>query len=166
MSKRATVRWDGELHLMAEASTGDRLEMDDEKGGRGFRPAELVMVSLGGCTAMDVISILTKKQQTVTSYEVTVTGEQRDSHPHAYTDVIVEHRVEGDPLDPEAVRRAIELSATKYCTVTAVMATGIARIVHRYVVRNPQGEHRAEVIVTGPQGVNVAGLDPARASRA
>ncbi len=159
MSKHATVRWDGGLHLVAEAGSGDRLEMDDAKGGRGFRPAELLMVSLGGCTAMDVVSILAKKQQAVTSYEVDVTGEQREPHPHAYTDVVVEHRVEGDPLDPEAVRRAIELSATKYCTVTAVMATGVARIVHRYVVRNSEGEHRAEVIVTGPQGVNVAGLE-------
>ncbi len=161
MTKRATITWDAGMHFLGEASTGDRLEMDDEAGGRGFRPAELVMVSLGGCTAMDVISILKKKQQTVTSYEVEVVGEQRGSHPKAYTDVVIEHRVEGGPLDPEAVRRAIELSATKYCTVTAVMATGVARIVHRYVVRNPDGEHRADVLVTGPQGVNVAGLQPA-----
>ena len=159
MTKHALVRWDGGMHLVGEASTGDRLEMDDEAGGHGFRPSELVMVSLGGCTAMDVVSILNKKQQKITSYEVDVTGEQRPSHPRAYTDVVVEHRVDGDPLDPEAVRRAIELSATKYCTVTAVMATGIARIVHRYVVRNASGEYRAEVIVTGPGSINVAGLE-------
>jgi putative redox protein len=159
MSKRALVRWDGGMHLTAQASTGDRLEMDDDAGGHGFRPSELVMVSLGGCTAMDVISILRKKQQVVTAYEVDVSGEQRPSHPKAYTDVVVEHRVVGDPLDPEAVRRAIELSATKYCPVTAVLATGIARVVHRYVVHNPSGEYRADVAVTGPRGANVAGLD-------
>jgi putative redox protein len=159
MTKHALVRWDGGMHLVGEASTGDRLEMDDEAGGHGFRPSELLMVSLGGCTAMDVVSILRKKQQTIASYEVDVTGETRPVHPKAYTDVVVEHRVEGDPLDPEAVRRAIELSATKYCTVTGVMATGIARIVHRYVVHNASGEHRGEVITTGPRGVNVAGLE-------
>ena len=158
MTKRALVSWDAGLHFLGEAGTGDRLEMDDEAGGHGFRPAELLMVSLGGCTAMDVISILGKKQQKVTAYEVEVIGEQRPTHPKAYTDVVVEHRVEGDPLDPEAVRRAIELSATKYCTVTAVMATGIARVVHRYVVRNADGGHRADVLVTGPRGANVAGL--------
>ena len=161
MTKHATVRWDAGMHLVAEAGSGDRLEMDDEAGGHGFRPSELLMVSLGGCTAMDVVSILRKKQQAVTSYEIDVTGEQRTSHPKAYTDVVVEHRLEGDPLDPAAVARAIELSATKYCTVTAVMATGIARIVHRYVVRNGDGEHRAEVVVTGPHGANVSSPDRA-----
>ena len=155
MTKHAIVRWDAGMHLVAQASTGDRLEMDEEAGGSGFRPSELLMVALGGCTEMDVLSILRKKQQVVAAYEVDVTGEQRLSNPRAYTDVVVEHRIQGEPLDPDAVRRAIELSATKYCTVTAVMATGIARIVHRYVVRNPDGEHRAEVIVTGPHGANV-----------
>jgi putative redox protein len=161
MTKRATVRWDAGMHFVAEAGSGDRLEMDDEAGGGGFRPSELLMVALGGCTAMDVVSILRKKQQSVSTYEVEVTGEQRLTHPKAYTDVVIEHRVEGDPLDPEAVRRAIELSATKYCTVTAVMATGVARIVHRCVVRNQAGVHRADVIVTGPHGAQVAGLERA-----
>lgn len=164
MTKHALVRWDAGLHMVGETSTGHRLEMDDEAGARGFRPSELVMVSLGGCTGMDVISILRKKQQRVSSYEVEVTGETRPTHPMAYTDVLVEHRIEGDPLDPEAVRRAIELSATKYCPVTAVLATGIARVVHRYVVRNPQGEFRSEVVVTGPRGANVAGLGQGGAS--
>lgn len=158
MTKRAVVRWDADMHLLAEAGSGDRLEMDDDAGGHGFRPSELLMVALGGCTAMDVVSILRKKQQQVSSYEITVTGEQRDTHPKAYTDVVVEHRVEGDAVDPEAVRRAIELSATRYCTVTAVMAAGIARIVHRYVVRTGGSEHTAEVVVTGPRGVGVSGL--------
>ncbi|MGC8634257.1 MAG: OsmC family protein [Candidatus Limnocylindrales bacterium] len=166
MTKHALVRWDAGLHMVGETSTGHRLEMDDEAGARGFRPSELVMVSLGGCTGMDVISILRKKQQQVTSYEVDVTGETRPNHPMAYTDVLVEHRIEGNPLDPEAVRRAIELSATKYCPVTAVLATGIARVVHRYVVRNPQGEFRADVVVTGPGGANVAGLGHGGASAA
>lgn len=157
--KTASIRWDGGMHLVADAGSGHRLEMDDEAGDRGFRPAELVMVALGGCAALDVVSILRKKQQTVTSYEVSVRGTRREAHPMAYTDVVVEHRVEGDPLDPEAVRRAIELSANKYCTVTAVLSTGIARIVHAYVVRNAGGEHRAEVMVTGPDGRNIAGLD-------
>ncbi len=141
--KTALIRWDQGMHLVADGGSGHRLEMDDDAGDAGFRPAELVMVALGGCAALDVVSILRKKQQHVTSYEVAVRGERRETHPMAFTDVTVEHRVEGDPLDPEAVRRAIELSATRYCTVTAVLATGIARIVHSYVVRNAQGEHRA-----------------------
>jgi len=71
---------------------------------------------------------------------------------------VVEHRVSGNPLDPAAVARAIELSATRYCSVTAVIATGVARITHRYVVRNIDGEHRGEVVITGPDGANVSNV--------
>jgi len=157
--KTALVRWDGEMHLLAEAGSGCRLEMDDGGGRPGFSPSELLVVGLAGCTALDVVSILAKKRQKVATYEVAVVGERREAHPKVFTDMTVEHRVDGDPLDPEAVRRAIELSATKYCTVTAALATGVARIAHRYVVRNAEGEHRGEVVVTGPRGANVTGLD-------
>ena len=71
MTKHAIVRWDAGMHLVAQASSGDRLEMDEEAGGHGFRPSELLMVALGGCTAIDVLSILRKKQQVVAAYEVT-----------------------------------------------------------------------------------------------
>ena len=155
----ALIRWEHEMHLTAEAGSGNRLEMDDGGGRPGFSPSELLVVGLGGCTALDVVSILARKRQTVARYEVTVVGERREAHPKAFTNMMVEHRVEGDRLDPEAVRRAIELSATKYCTVAAVLASGVARIAHRYVVRNAGGEHRGEVVVTGPHGVNVTGLD-------
>ena len=109
------------------------------------------MVAQAGCTAMDVVSILRKKRQRFTRYEVRVAGEQRDEpHPHVYTAIRVIHVVEGN-VEVEAVRRAIELSATKYCTVTGNLASGIAEIHHAYVVRDAAGEeHYGELVVTGP----------------
>lgn len=158
MTKKALVRMAGGMHLEGTADSGARLEMDDGSGTVGFRPSELVLVGLAGCTAQDVISILGKKRQAFDLYEVGVDAEQRDAHPHAFTDISVEHRLTGATLEVEAVRRSIELSATKYCTVTAVVASGIARIEHHYIVHNSEGEHRGTVAVTGPQGEGVPAL--------
>jgi putative redox protein len=84
----------------------------------GFRPAELVLVGLAGCTAMDVISILAKKRQQVTAFEVRAHGETATDDPKRFTSFLVEYIVTGKGLDPEAVERAVDLSKTKYCTVS------------------------------------------------
>ncbi len=87
----------------------------------GFRPLELVLVGLAGCTAMDVISILTKKRQKVTAFEVKAHGEQADEHPRALTRFLVEYVVTGKEIDRDAVQRAVELSQEKYCSVSATL---------------------------------------------
>ena len=131
-------------------------------GDTGPRPAELVPMALAACTAMDVISILRKKRQEVTRYEVQAEGVQMDGHPNAFTRVDVVHVIDGPSLDVEAVRRAIELSATKYCSVGATLSSGITEIHHAYRVRGADGvEQAAEVLVLGPGAdpVVVAALD-------
>jgi putative redox protein len=151
-TKTATARLDGDgLRFVATTGSGFSLAMDDASGGSAPRPAELLIVAQAGCTAMDVASILRKKRQPFTRYEVRVAGEQRDDpHPHVFQRVRIVHLVEG-PVEIEAVRRAIELSATRYCTVTGNLATGVAQIHHAYVVRDGAGEeHYGEVVVTGP----------------
>jgi putative redox protein len=84
----------------------------------GFRPAELVLVGLAGCTAMDVISILAKKRQEVTAFEVRAHGETAKDEPKRFTSFLVEYIVIGKGLDPKAVEHAVELSHKKYCTVS------------------------------------------------
>jgi putative redox protein len=78
-------------------------------------------VSLGGCTAIDVASTLRKMRQVVTGYRVRVRGERRDDHPRIYTHIIVEHELHGRGLRETPIRRAIELSAGKYCSVSAML---------------------------------------------
>jgi putative redox protein len=151
-TRTATAKLDGDgLRFEAITGSGHRVVMDNAEGDSGPRPAELLVVAQAGCTAMDVISILRKKRQPVDSYEVRVEGDQRsDEHPHYFARMTVTHVVEGDG-DVDAVRRAIELSATKYCTVTANLSAGLAEIQHRYLVRDSAGlEQRGEVVVTGP----------------
>ena len=108
-------------------------------------------MAIAGCTAMDVISILRKKRQVVTGYRVLASGTQQDDHPNAFTRIDVLHVVDGEAIDTDAVRRAIELSATKYCSVGATLSSGLTEVHHRFVVRRGDGEELAdEVIVTGP----------------
>lgn len=150
-TKTATLVQEGEgLRFHATAGSGHTIVLDDGNGDAGMRPAELIPVALAGCTAMDVISILRKKQQPVTRYQVDASGEQRPGTPARFTRVDITHIVEGD-VDEQAVYRSIQLSATKYCSVGATLATGITEIHHAYVVRRPDGtELRGEVVVEGP----------------
>jgi putative redox protein len=150
-SKTATVRLEGDgLRLVGTSGSGHTLVLDNADGDSGPRPAELLLLAQAGCTAMDVASILRKKRQSFSRYEVRVAGEQREPHPQAFELVRIVHLVEGD-VEVEAVRRAIELSATKYCAVAANLAAGVAEIHHAYVIRDATGEeHYGEVVVTGP----------------
>jgi putative redox protein len=140
---------------VAATTSGHDVVIDNAAGDTGPRPTELVLAAIAGCTAMDVLDILDKKRQVVDRYSVEVSGTQREKAPNIFTDVTVVHVVEGD-VETEAVRRSIELSATKYCTVSAQVAAGPARISHRYLIRRPVGaangpaEETAEVVVTGP----------------
>jgi putative redox protein len=125
MSKTAAVTWKGDMHFTATTDTGFGLTLDADPsvGGQdmGFRPLELMLVSLAGCTAMDVISILKKKRQDVTGFEVRVEGDQAGDHPKVYTDIRVLYIVRGRNIDPAAVERSIELSETKYCPASAML---------------------------------------------
>ncbi|HUF05841.1 MAG TPA: OsmC family protein [Candidatus Binatia bacterium] len=114
-------------------------------------PKETLLAALAGCTAMDVASLLRKKRQVATTYELEVSGESAEAHPRVFTAIRVEHRVSG-AVEAEALRRSIELSATEYCPVNA-MLSAIARIEHRYRLTDPEGnEHEALVAVIGPGG--------------
>jgi putative redox protein len=141
---------DDGLRLAATTRSGHTVVMDSADGGAGPRPIELLLIAQAGCTAMDVVSILRKKRQPFTRYQVTVIGDRRDDPPQAFERIRIVHLVEGD-VEVEAVRRAIELSATKYCSVTANLATGMAEVRHAYIVRTPDNDERyGEVAVTGP----------------
>ena len=84
-------------------------------------PVELLLVALGSCTAVDVISILKKKRENVTDYRVEVRGDRRTEHPRSYTRMEVHHVVTGIGISEKAVAQAIELSETKYCSVAATL---------------------------------------------
>lgn len=131
------TRLQEDMAFSAESGSGHLVLMDaaEHAGGHnfGFRPMEMLLVGLSGCTAMDVISILRKKRQEVTGYEVLVRGERAEDHPMVFTDITVEHIVTGHNVSPEAVARAIELSETKYCGAGAMLGK-TARLKHTFRV--------------------------------
>jgi putative redox protein len=123
--------------------------IDGDDGVPGTRASEAVLVALGACAGSDVASILAKKRQPVTGYEVLVRGTQADEHPKVFEAIDVLHVVTGEGVDLDALRRSIELSATRYCPVTAQLSSGDVVIRHRY--RLGDGPE-VDVAQTGPQG--------------
>lgn len=120
----STAVWKDEMTFDVELHGHHFLiDADEAVGGRnlGPRPKGLTLSSLAGCTGMDVISILKKMRQDVTAFEVTADGKTADEHPKKYVSIVVTYRVEGNDLDPERVKRAVELSETRYCGVSAAL---------------------------------------------
>ena len=122
----AKVTWKSGFSFTATADSGFELPLgvSSEAGGAddGFRPMELLLVGLAGCTAMDVISILEKKRQQVTAFEVKTQGQRAADHPRIFTDIEIEYIVTGHNIDPAAVQRAVELSESKYCSAQAMLS--------------------------------------------
>jgi putative redox protein len=135
MQMKATVKLVDGLRFVAEGSTGHSVVMDGdlEVGGNdtASRPTELLLMGLGGCSGMDVISILRKKRQDVTGLEIVVKGEKAESHPKKFTDIHVEYVVRGRGISEDAVKRAIDLSMKRYCSVKATIE-GTAKITYSY----------------------------------
>jgi putative redox protein len=122
----ANVQWRGGLSFKGTADSGFEVGLgaDPEVGGDndGFRPMELMALSLAGCTAMDVISILRKKRQDVTAFQVKVQAERAPEHPKVFTGAIIEYEITGRDIQEAAVRRSIELSAERYCPAQGMLA--------------------------------------------
>lgn len=127
MTVKAQITWVGPgLRLVGE-SEGPAIVLDhvmegEERPESGPTPMQVVLIGLCGCTAMDVISILQKKRQPFTGLEVHATAERAADHPRVYTQIHLEYVVKGRSVDPQAVERAIELSQTKYCSVSAMLS--------------------------------------------
>ena len=130
----ARLRYAGGDAFVAESPSGHAIVTGfSHEAENSPSPMELVLLALGGCTGADVVSILAKKRQRVSGYEIEVRFERRDEHPRVYTKIDMLHRVRGRGVDPKAVARAIELSETKYCSVSAMLRPGVA-ISSRYEV--------------------------------
>lgn len=125
------------LHFTVVAPSGFVINIDTKapagEMSKGATPIELLLMSLAGCTAMDVVSILRKKRQNVTGFQIRVHGERADDHPRVFTDFELEYVVQGVNIDPMAVQRSIELSVEHYCSVHAMLEKA-ATIRTRYTI--------------------------------
>jgi putative redox protein len=148
----ANVIWRHGLSFTGKADSGFEVPLgaDPEVGGAndGFEPLELMAVSLAGCTAMDVISILMKKKQDVTAFEVKVLTDQAGEFPKVFTHAIITYLVTGHLVDEVAVLRAIDLSATKYCPAQAMLGK-VMPIEMVYEVYEDEGSGKASLVKKG-----------------
>jgi len=115
------------------------MDADEKVGGtgRGPKPKGLTLVSLGGCTGMDVISILRKMKQDVTGLEIEVDSTLVEDHPKKFDVITVRYQLTGNGIDPGRVKRAVELSNTRYCGVNASLAPGVEIVSEIFINGEP-----------------------------
>jgi putative redox protein len=132
------VDLEGNMRFKSVGEDGVAVLLDSDAAhggeGAGLRPMELMLVSLGSCTGMDVISILRKKRQDVTGYRIEVSGARRGEYPRVFTEIDVRHVLWGNDLSESAVSRAIELSESTYCPAYAMLSKA-ARITSSFELR-------------------------------
>lgn len=135
--KKAFVKQLQGITLVGKTDSNHWVTMDGPEnfGGSnaGIRPKELILISLAGCTGSDVITILDKKKVKYTKFEMNITAEQQEEHPQVYTKINIEYVFYGKDIQTKDVERAIELSQTKYCSVTAMLQKAV-EITHNYKI--------------------------------
>ncbi len=127
------------MQFVGDSSSGHDVVMDSDSstGGHntGSRPMEILLMSVGGCSGMDVISILKKKRQHVTGLDIQVTGKKAEDFPKKFTEITLEFVIRGKNISDEAVKKSIELSMNKYCSVKATLE-GTAKFSYSYKIFN------------------------------
>ena len=136
----ATVKWVDGAQFIGESGSGHSVVMDGppDHGGRnlGVRPMEMLLLGLGGCSSFDVMSILTKARQAVTDCRVELEAERAEGVPSPFTKIHMQFIVTGKDLKEPQVKRAVELSATKYCSASIMLEAGGVEITHSYEIRS------------------------------
>lgn len=136
---KARIRWAQDAMFIGESGSGHALVMDGppDHGGRnlGVRPMEMLLLGMGGCTAFDVVLILRKSRQAVTDCVADLQAQRAEEDPKVFTSIHVHFVVTGRDLDEKRVRRAVELSAEKYCSASIMLAK-TAEITHDFEIRD------------------------------
>ena len=148
---QARVNWQEGMSFEGTADSGFSIQLDAKKEvggeGKGFNPMELMAMSLAGCTAMDVISILRKKRQDVMDFEVRVNADRAEEHPKVFARATIDYIVTGHAVDEKAVLRAIQLTAERYCPAQAMLGQVFPIDLHYQIFEENGGEK--ELVVQG-----------------
>ncbi len=131
---QARVKWVEGLTFLGESASGHQVLMDGNSGDKAPSPMEMVLMSVGGCSAIDVVSILQKARLEVHDCEVKLTSERREEAPRLFTHINLHFIVSGNGLTEKAVERAVSLSAEKYCSVS-LMLNKTAEVTHSFEIQ-------------------------------
>ena len=133
----ARVKWVEDLSFVGESSSGHQIMMDGNSGDKAPSPMEMVLIAAGGCSAIDVVSILRKGRHQVTDCEVKLTSERREEAPRLFTDINLHFIVSGKELTDKIVERAVQLSAEKDCSVSLMLGKA-ANITHSFEIKDAE----------------------------
>lgn len=132
------VKWLDNMSFVGESASGHSVVMDGppESGGRnlGVRPMEMLLLGLGGCSSFDIVSMLKKGKQDLVDCEVEISAERAESEPKVFTKIHMHFIISGNDLSEKRVKRAIELSAEKYCSAS-IMLCKTAEVTHDFEMR-------------------------------
>ncbi|MDY6942825.1 MAG: OsmC family protein [Pseudomonadota bacterium] len=137
---KARIKWVEQVTFLGESGSGHAVVMDGapDHGGRdlGPRPMEMLLLGMGGCSAFDVVHILKKSRQLIDDCEAEITAERADTDPKVFTKIHIHFRVSGRGLKEQHVKRAVQLSAEKYCSAS-IMLGKTAEVTHDYEICPP-----------------------------
>lgn len=133
----ARVKWVEDLSFVGESSSGHQVMMDGNSGDKAPSPMEMVLIAAGGCSAIDVVSILRKGRHQVTDCEVKLTSKRREEAPRLFTDINLHFIVSGKALTDKIAERAVQLSAEKYCSVSLMLGKA-ANITHSFEIKDSE----------------------------
>lgn len=153
MEVSVKLKWNEDLKFNAEIADGRALVVNSaDNMGRAFRPMELFLFAVAGCTAMDVIWILERQRQKVDNFEISARGTRREEDPKYYETIDLEYKIEGKQIRKDAVERAIRLSQEKYCSVRAMIKDNVKMSI-TFKILNGQGEEQTFNYVPSPAPV-------------
>ena len=136
---KTIVRWIDGMMMVGESASGHALIMDgpEDLGGKnlGVRPMEMLLLGMGGCTTVDVISTLKKMREAVSDCRVEISAERADEHPKVFTKIHLHFVIKGDNLNEKKVAKAVSLSADKYCSAS-IMLGKMASITHDFTTHD------------------------------
>lgn len=149
---KAIVNWEGGMKFIGKGDSGVVVDMDADSsaggGNDGIRPMEMIAMGLIGCEGMDVLSVLQKKRQAVTGFEVRFNGPRSPEYPKVFTSAVVTFVITGRGVDETAVLRSIELAATKYCPAQAMLAQAFPIDLH-YEIYEDEGGGEKRLLYQG-----------------
>ena len=140
---KVEVKWLEELKFVAESGTGHSVVLDTPESNKGPSPMEMLLMGMGGCTGIDVISILKKARQKVQDCRVQIEAEREDDYPRIFRKIHLHFILHGTNLSEHQVQRAIQLSQETYCAASIIMGRSGAEVTHSYEIMAESQEGKA-----------------------
>ena len=134
----ATIKWLESQKFLGESGTGHSVVMDTIDSNKGVSPMEMLLLGVGGCTSIDVLSILKKSKQEVLDFEVRVEADREENHPRVFQEVTIHYIFKGRKISESHVKRAIELSTEKYCGASITLGRSGTKMKYTHEIVNSE----------------------------